>query len=61
MKYYFVARTPTSVFVSQYNIADIKLMHQKGGIKEDYFITKYFGPSYSEIIKLKDIKLFSFL
>jgi hypothetical protein len=55
MKTYFVAKTANSGFLGLYQGEQILSMLNKGDLVNDYVFTESFGPSYSEILKLKNI------
>ena len=56
MKYYFVAKTPTSGFIGQRSIEDIVSQLNANEIKKDYVATESTGLSYAELVKRTDVQ-----
>src|ERR1700674_3757244 len=59
MKYYFVAKTPTSGFVGQFTIEEIAAGLRAKELKGDYVATASTGLPYAEFVKQSDISWLS--
>ena len=56
MKYYFVAKTPTSGFIGQLTIEDIAANLRSNQIREDYVATESTGHSYAQLMKTGGVR-----